>query len=223
MGFLRILSGFMVLVAAASAAEIKIQVFDPQSAAVVGARVELFLKGTTMPAALETTSSEGLATFRRIRTASYWLRVLAPGFAEQITEVSSSANEDLTVQLHIAPATHTVMVTATRNPVPNQAANASVAALSAAQLETMQPVAANDALRFLPGAVVDTQGRRGGLASLFVRGRDSRYNRVIVDGVPVDEPGGTFDFGVVPLAEADRLEFVRGAQSTLYGSHGMTR
>jgi vitamin B12 transporter len=222
MGFLRILSGFIVLVAAASAAEIKIQVFDPQSAAVAGARVELFLKGTTTPAALETTSSEGLATFHRIRTASYWLRVLAPGFAEQRTEVSSSANEDLTVQLHIAPATHTVVVTATRNPVPNQAANASVAALSAAQLETMQPVAANDALRFLPGAVIDTQGRRGGLASLFVRGGDSRYNRVIIDGVPVDEPGGTFDFGVVPLAEADRLEFVRGAQSTLYGSDAMT-
>jgi outer membrane cobalamin receptor len=77
-------------------------------------------------------------------------------------------------------------------------------------------------MRFLPGAVIDTQGRRGGLASLFVRGGDSRYNKVIVDAVPVDEPGGTFDFGVVPLAETDRLEFVRGAQSTLYGSDAMT-
>ena len=73
----------------------------------------------------------------------------------------------------------------------------------------MQPVAANEALRFLPGAVIDTQGRRGGLASLFVRGGDSRYNKTIVDGVPIDEPGGTFDFGVLPLAETGRLEFVR--------------
>jgi vitamin B12 transporter len=222
MRFLGVLSGLMVLAAAASAAEIKIKVVDPQSAAVAGARVELFLKGTTTPTALETTSSEGLATFHRIRTASYWLRVLAPGFAEQITEFSSSANEDVMVHLHVAPATHTVVVSATRNPVPTQAANASVAALSAAQLETMQPVAVNDALRFLPGAVINTQGRRGGLASLFVRGGDSRYNRVIIDGVSVDEPGGTFDFGVVPLAEVDRLEFVRGAESTLYGSDAMT-
>ena len=62
----------------------------------------------------------------------------------------------------------------------------------------MQPVAAADALRFLPGAIVNTAGQRGGLASLFVRGGDSRYNKVIVDGVTVNDPGGTFDFGIVP-------------------------
>ncbi len=86
----------------------------------------------------------------------------------------------------------------------------------------MKPVAADDALRFLPGAVINTAGQRGGLASLFVRGGDSTYNKVIVDGVTVNEPGGTFDFGTLPLTEADRLEFVRGAQSTLYGSDAMT-
>ena len=65
-------------------------------------------------------------------------------------------------------------------------------------------------------------GQRGGQASLFVRGGDSRYNKVIIDGVPVNDPGGIFDFGTVPLASADRLEFLRGAQSTLYGSDAMT-
>src|SRR5438132_9008516 len=86
----------------------------------------------------------------------------------------------------------------------------------------MNPVSAAEALRFLPGAVVNTQGQRGGLASLFVRGGDSRYNKFIIDGVSINDPGGTFDFGVVPLTEADRLEFARGAQSTLYGSDAMT-
>jgi len=222
MRFLRILAGFIVLVAAASAAELKIRVIDLQSAAVARARVELYVKDTATPVAIETTSPEGLATFHPTAAVSYWLRVLAPGFAEQISEVSATTDEPLTVQLHIAPASQTVVVTATRSPVPGQSANASIAALSAAQLEIMQPVAANEALRFLPGAVIDTQGRRGGLASLFVRGGDSRYNKVIVDGAPIDEPGGTFDFGVLPLAETDRLEFVRGAQSTLYGSDAMT-
>src|ERR1035441_7811314 len=75
---------------------------------------------------------------------------------------------------------------------------------------------------FLPGAVVNTSGQRGGLSSLFVRGGESRYNKVIVDGVAINEPGGTFDFGTLPLGQADRLEFVRGAQSTLYGSDAMT-
>ena len=45
---------------------------------------------------------------------------------------------------------------------------------------------------------------------------------MIVDGVSISEAGETFDFGTLPLAQADRLEFVRGAQSTLYGSDAMT-
>src|SRR5262249_35618999 len=76
--------------------------------------------------------------------------------------------------------------------------------------------------RFLPGAVVNVAGQRGGLGSLFVRGGDSRYNKVLIDGVPVDEPGGTFDFGSVPMGQVDRIEFERGTQSTLYGSDAMT-
>ena len=79
-----------------------------------------------------------------------------------------------------------------------------------------------EALRFVPGAVIADSGQRGGLTSLFVRGGESRYNKVIVDGVPVNEPGGVFNFGVVPLAQTDRIEFFRGANSTLYGSDAMT-
>ena len=60
------------------------------------------------------------------------------------------------------------------------------------------------------------------MASLFVQGGNSNYNKVIVDGVTVNEPGGTFNFGTLPLTEADSLEFMRGAQSTLYGSDAMT-
>ncbi len=86
----------------------------------------------------------------------------------------------------------------------------------------MHPVEEADAVRFLPGAVVNNAGRRGGLASLFVRGGDSRYNEVLIDGVVVNDPGGTFDFGVVPMVGVDRLEFMRGANSTLYGSDAMT-
>src|SRR5581483_1968927 len=107
-------------------------------------------------------------------------------------------------------------------PIAEGESGSSVSTLNGGDLQLMQPVSGADALRFLPGAVVDTAGQRGGLASLFVRGGDSRYNKVIVDGVPVNDPGGIFDFGVVPLIETDRIEFLRGAQSTLYGSDAMT-
>ena len=55
-----------------------------------------------------------------------------------------------------------------------------------------------------------------------MRGGESNYNKVIIDGVPVNDPGGIFDFGVVPMNNMDRMELVRGPESTIYGSDAMT-
>ena len=130
--------------------------------------------------------------------------------------------DELTIRLRLAPSSQTVVVTATRTPVSAEESGADVDVLNGAALITMQPTAAADAVRFLPGAIVNAAGQRGGLTSLFVRGGESRYNKVIVDGVTINEPGGTFDFGTLPIQQADRMEFVRGSQSTLYGSDAMT-
>jgi vitamin B12 transporter len=220
MRFSRILASIVLLVAAASATELKIKVVDPRSAAVAGAQVELLQQNTVI--SIAATSAEGLAIFHNADHGPYRLRILAPGFAPLSTDDLSPSTSPTTVQLQLAPASETVVVSATRSPVPSKVAGAVVESLGTAQLQTMRPVATNDALRFLPGTVVETAGQRGALSSLFVRGGDSRYNKVIVDGVPINEPGGTFDFGVVPTSETDRMEFVRGAQSTLYGSDAMT-
>src|ERR1022692_710880 len=217
-----------VLLAAASAADLKVKVTDPQSAAVAGAQVSLSSKCTDTPREVVTSSSEGIATFGGLRVTdspspncSLHLQVLAPGFAPQTEDIAAHPGV-ITIQLHLATASETVVVTATRTPALAEETGASISTLETAQLETMQPVAADDAVRFLPGAVVSTAGQRGGLSSLYVRGGESTYNKVIVDGVAIDNPGDTFDFGTLPLAQADRLEFVRGAQSTLYGSDAMT-
>jgi outer membrane cobalamin receptor len=211
-----------LLLASAFAADLKIKVLDPQSAAVSGAQVELVTRNHPATFLITKTSSEGIAVFRAVSDDDYSVIVLAPGFAQQSVDASPEKSDTVTVQLQLAPASETVSVSATRNPVPSEAVGANVETLTAGQLTTMNPVAMNDAVRFLPGAVINTAGQRGGLSSLFVRGGESRYNKVIIDGVPVDEPGGTFDFGTVPVADGDRLEFLRGAQSTLYGSDAMT-
>ena len=210
------------LVVGVSAAELKIKVIDPQAAAVAGAQVSLLEQEHAAPITVQTTSGEGIVSLQSVKAGHYRVQVLAAGFAAYDEDVSLPQTSALTVKLRVATTTETVVVSATRSPVPEEQSATSVATLEGRQLETMQPVSAADAVRFLPGAVVDTAGQRGGLASLFVRGGDSRYNKVIIDDVPVNDPGGTFDFGVVPLAEVDRLEFVRGAQSTLYGSDAMT-
>ena len=204
--------------AAGPAATFTVRVLDPQGIPVRGAEVSLLRTARTIVAS-ETTAADGITTLSGSAAGKYQIKVLAPGFAE---ETITDPERETTVRLHLATASQTVVVTATRTPLPGEAAGADVVSLTGEQLTTMHPVAANDAARFLPGAVINTAGQTGGLSSLFVRGGESNYNKVIVDGVTINEPGGTFDFGTVPLAQADRMEFVRGAQSTLYGSDAMT-
>jgi vitamin B12 transporter len=212
------LAAFLTTIASA---EIKVRVVDPQGAVVAGAQLQLLKPGKSAPVSVQTTSAEGSAVFRQAPSSDYRVQVFAAGFAVETADLSSTSDE-VTIKLRLATAAENIVVTATRTPVPSQAAGADVATLSSAQLEVMQPIFADDAVRFLPGAVVNAYGQRGGLASLFVRGGESTYNKVIVDGVYITEPGETFDFGTLPLAQADRLEFSRGAQSTLYGSDAMT-
>ena len=177
MRFSRILASVSFLLApsgvsfcTSASAEIKLRVVDPQDAAIAGAEVQLLKLGKLV--AVESTSAEGLVVLREASSSSYSVRVLAPGFAVETLDLSPT-NEVVTIKLRLATAAETVVVTATRTPVPSQAAGSDVDSLSGGQLEVMQPIAADDTLRFLPGAVVNTAGQRGGISSLFVRGGES--------------------------------------------------
>jgi vitamin B12 transporter len=212
---------------AALAADLRIKVIDPHSAAVAGAQVAIYLQNAANPVEMRNTSGDGQVSFPLDRfstdqKARLRVQVLAPGFAESWSEIEAAPASTLVIMLRVAAASETVVVTATRTPVPEAETASTVSLLTSGQLETMQPVSLSDAMRFLPGAVVNVAGQRGGLGSLFVEGGDSRYNKVLVDDVPINDPGGTLDFSTVPVAETDRVEFLQGAQSTLYGSDAMT-
>jgi outer membrane cobalamin receptor len=210
----------LLLSTAAFAGDLTVKVIDQRSSAVPGAQVSLLSDANQAPLKVATTSGEGTAVFADAPGSGFQIQVLAPGFAPETT--AGASEHTVTVKLRLATATETVVVSATKTPVSAEETATSISTLEQSDLESMQSVAEADALRFLPGAIVSDAGQRGGLTSLFVRGGDSVYNKVIIDGVPVTEPGGTFDFGTTPMGEADRLEFLRGAQSTLYGSDAMT-
>ncbi len=215
---------FALLLASTSllAADLRITIFDPQSAVVAGARISVYEPYNAAPVAVATTMGNGATEFRSLVPGRYRIEVLAPGFAPHHASVTVGKDAMLKITLAIAAPAQTVMVTATRTLSPLEENGASVAQIDRATLATMQPISAADALRFLSGAVINAAGQRGGIAALFVRGGESRYNKVIIDGVPVNEPGGVFDFGVVPMSEMDRLELLRGPGSVLYGSDAMT-
>jgi vitamin B12 transporter len=79
-----------------------------------------------------------------------------------------------------------------------------------------------DALREVPGAMLVQSGSTGAVTSLFLRGGESRYTKVLIDGVPVNASGGFFDFSHLTTDNIERIEIVRGPASVLYGADAVS-
>src|SRR5207244_11401084 len=77
-------------ISSALAADLKIRVVDPHSAAVPGAQVSVFAVGDATPIAITTTSAEGAASIAGLKNGSYRVQLLAPGFAARRSEEHTS-------------------------------------------------------------------------------------------------------------------------------------
>ena len=115
-----------------------------------------------------------------------------------------------------------LVVTATRSPAPRAALPLATTVVTGEQLRARSVRTVGDALRDLPGVTVVAPGAYGGVTSLFMRGGNSGYVKVLVDGVPVNSPGGTYDFASLSADAVERIEIVRGPGSVLYGSDAVT-
>lgn len=115
-----------------------------------------------------------------------------------------------------------VVVTATRVPVPADIVASAITVLRGSDLvaQGIRTVAA--ALTTVPGAHVVETGSFGGQTALFMRGGESDYTKVLLDGVPLNQAGGGIDLAHLTTDNVDRIEIVRGPVSVLYGSDAMT-
>lgn len=115
-----------------------------------------------------------------------------------------------------------VVVTATKTALPLSRSPFSTEVISGQELEDKQVPSVKEALRTARGLKVVQTGRGGGTTSIFVRGGESDHNLVILDGIPLNEAGGRFDFSHLTPENVERIEVLRGAGSALYGSDAMT-
>jgi vitamin B12 transporter len=115
-----------------------------------------------------------------------------------------------------------LVVTATREPGALRTQTATVSVLDGAALRAEGVTHLADALRRVPGLAPVRTSSFGSQTALFLRGGQGNYVRVLVDGVPLNEPGGVLDLGRVTLDDVERVEVVRGPASVLYGSEAVT-
>ncbi len=115
-----------------------------------------------------------------------------------------------------------LVVTASPTPRALAAVAQHVTILDGRELEARGLVAFADALRGVPGIDVVRGGSFGSITSVFLRGGESDYTLVLVDGVQVNQAGGGFDFASLSTQNIERVEIVRGPSSALYGSDAVT-
>jgi vitamin B12 transporter len=115
-----------------------------------------------------------------------------------------------------------MVVTATRTETAKNQLSAATTVYTRSDIERLQAKTFPDLLRGTTGIDITQQGGDGKLTSLFMRGTNSDHVLVLVDGIKVGSAtSGTTPFEFIPIDQIERVEIIRGPQSSLYGSEAI--
>lgn len=124
----------------------------------------------------------------------------------------------------IAAGTEELIVTGTRLAAEEQILPATGTVIGREEIEARNDAVVIDLLRDVPGLHVNQPGA-GGVSQVFIRGSEPNFTVFLLDGIKVNDPnntrGGSFDLATLNLADIERVEIVRGPQSSIYGSDGL--
>ncbi|MDR3734823.1 MAG: TonB-dependent receptor [Acidobacteriaceae bacterium] len=201
----------------AQAAVVRGTVTDRLGAAVRGARVTLVQNGKIMSATQS--GADGSYELLSADRGRFVVSAIGTGFSMAVSPEFYSGPLDVVNQnmvLKPASVNEDITVTATGVPTPQAQLSSSVSVIHGDDLVTRVGIV--DDLRMMPGVNAVQTGQLGGATSLFVRGGPSTGNKVLIDGVPAGDMGGSFDFGTVSSTGIESVEVYRGPDSVLYGS-----
>jgi outer membrane cobalamin receptor len=170
-----------------------------------------------------TTGPDGAFAAAGLPAGTYTASVDAPGLElrEPQTAAVGAGEARLDLVLAPAPVSERVVVSATRGEATLSSIGVAVDVLDRQRIEDRAAPSLLPLLQDLPGVATARAGQTGLQGSVFIRGGESRFARVLVDGVPVNQPGGAFDFGTAVPLELERVEVARGAASSLYGTDAL--
>jgi vitamin B12 transporter len=117
-----------------------------------------------------------------------------------------------------------VVVTATRTKLPELEAASSISVIDSSQIAESCRQSVLSLIKDQYGVSYTQQGAPGSLANIYLRGSDASDTQVLIDGISMNMPNdldNVFDFADLPVDNIQRIEILRGPQSTLYGSDAL--
>jgi len=199
---------------------------DPSGSGVGGARITAQLESSSnsgVTAASAVSSSDGTYLLR-LPPGRYRIHFQRSSFVPRdfIVDLTAGQNRTLDLHLDLEPLSSNVVVTAQAGPTLARQTSAPVTIIDRSEIETRQSVTLTDLLLFSPGISAGRTGAEGGGASIFLDGGNSNFTKVLVDGTPINPPGGAVDFSNLTLDNIDKVEIVRGAESAIYGTDAVS-
>ncbi|HTW63325.1 MAG TPA: TonB-dependent receptor [Bryobacteraceae bacterium] len=182
-------------------------VLDPSGRAVEAARVTCGNQSVY-------TNAEGRFTIAGLDKCA--ARVEKAGFEPNTSTLASGAESKIT--LTVAGPAENVVVSANRTETTPEQAAVAANVITEQQLEARQFPLLFDVLREVPGLQISEYGPTGSLADVFTRGADSTGTLILLDGVPLNDPGGSIHLENLTTEGLDRVEIVRGPESALFGA-----
>lgn len=138
------------------------------------------------------------------------------GFRPSTADLTAASEARIT--LAIASPLESVVVSANRTQTTPEQAVVSASVITEQDLQARQFPMLFDVLREIPGLQVDEYGPIGALAEVFTRGADYTGTLVLLDGVPLNDPGGELHLENFSTEGLDRVEVVLGPESALFGA-----
>ncbi|WP_127959917.1 TonB-dependent vitamin B12 receptor BtuB [Serratia microhaemolytica] len=113
-----------------------------------------------------------------------------------------------------------LVVIGNRFPQPRPSVLAATSVVTRHDIERWQAKSLIDVMRRLPGVDIAQNGGIGQPSAIFIRGSEARHTLLLVDGVRLNQAGvtGSSDISQIPLSLVQRIEFIRGPRSAIYGS-----
>ena len=197
------------------------KILDPDGRTVANARVSLLSGLATVEDRV--TDAAGAYRFEGLLRGRYAVIASVTGFSHRSAEIILGPGETraLDLRLKVSAVEEQVVVSASLEPALPEQIGSSTSIVTQQEVHDQDAESVFETLRGIPGLNVSQTGRRGGATSVFIRGGNSDYNLILIDGIEVNQFGGDFDLASIATDGVQRVEVTRGPESALFGSNAV--